>query len=51
MRYSGKIEEKVFKVLMVIATYSILAVLALIIFSIFAKGIKAYVMGNPDPGT
>jgi phosphate transport system permease protein len=41
MRYSGKIEEKVFKVLMVIATYSILAVLALIIFSIFAKGIKA----------
>jgi phosphate transport system permease protein len=41
MRYSGKIEEKVFKVLMVIATYSILAILALIIFSIFAKGIKA----------
>jgi len=41
MKYSGKIEEKVFKVLMVIATYSILAVLAIIIYSIFAKGIKA----------
>ena len=41
MKYSGKIEEKVFKVLMVIATYSILAILALIIYSIFAKGIKA----------
>jgi phosphate transport system permease protein len=41
MKYSGKIEEKVFKVLMVIATYSILAILALNIYSIFAKGIKA----------
>lgn len=41
MKYSGKIEERVFKVLMVIATYSILAVLAIIIYSIFAKGIKA----------
>ncbi len=41
MKYSGKIEEKVFKILMVIATYSILAVLAIIIYSIFAKGIKA----------
>ena len=41
MKYSGKVEEKVFKILMVIATYSILAILALIIFSIFAKGIKA----------
>jgi phosphate transport system permease protein len=41
VKYSGKIEEKVFKVLMVIATYSILAVLAIIIYSIFAKGIKA----------
>ena len=41
MKISGKIEEKVFKVLMVIATYSILAILAIIIYSIFAKGIKA----------
>jgi phosphate transport system permease protein len=41
MKLSGKIEEKVFKILMVIATYSILAVLAIIIYSIFAKGIKA----------
>jgi phosphate transport system permease protein len=41
MKLSGKIEEKVFKVLMVIATYSILAILALIIYTIFAKGIKA----------
>jgi phosphate transport system permease protein len=41
MKYSGKIEEKVFKVLMVIATYSILAILAIIIYSIFAKGLKA----------
>jgi phosphate transport system permease protein len=41
MKLSGKIEEKVFKVLMVIATYSILAILAIIIYTIFAKGIKA----------
>ncbi len=41
MKRSGRIEEKVFKVLMVIATYSILAVLAIIIYTIFAKGIKA----------
>lgn len=41
MKRSAKIEESVFKVLMVIATYSILAVLAIIIYSIFAKGIKA----------
>lgn len=41
MKLSRKIEEKVFKVLMVIATYSILAILAIIIYSIFAKGIKA----------
>jgi phosphate transport system permease protein len=41
LKHSGQIEEKVFKILMVIATYSILAILALIIFSIFAKGIKA----------
>ncbi|HZX62305.1 MAG TPA: phosphate ABC transporter permease PstA [Bacteroidales bacterium] len=41
MKLSRKIEEKVFKILMVIATYSILAILAIIIYSIFAKGIKA----------
>jgi phosphate transport system permease protein len=41
MSRKGKIEEGIFKVLMVIATYSILAVLAIIIYSIFAKGIKA----------
>ncbi len=41
MKRSGRIEEKVFKALMVIATYSILAVLAIIIYTIFAKGIKA----------
>jgi len=41
MKLSRKIEEKVFKVLMVITTYSILAILAIIIYSIFAKGIKA----------
>ncbi|MCX6243534.1 MAG: phosphate ABC transporter permease PstA [Bacteroidetes bacterium] len=41
MKRSKKIEESFFKVLMVIATYSILAVLALIMYSIFAKGIKA----------
>jgi len=36
-----KIEETVFKVLMVIATYFILAILAIIIYTIFAKGVKA----------
>ena len=41
MKRSKKIEESFFKVLMIIATYSILAVLALIIYSIFAKGIRA----------
>jgi phosphate transport system permease protein len=41
MKLSRKIEERVFKVLMIIATYFILAILAIIIYSIFAKGIKA----------
>jgi phosphate transport system permease protein len=41
MKRAARIEEKIFKVLMVIATYSILAILALIISTIFAKGIKA----------
>jgi phosphate transport system permease protein len=41
MTLGQKIEEKIFKVLMIIATYFILAVLAIIIYTIFAKGIKA----------
>lgn len=41
MTLGRKIEEKLFKVLMIIATYFILAVLAIIIYSIFEKGIKA----------
>jgi len=42
MKMTGKkIEETVFKVLMVIATYFILAILAIIIYTIFAKGVKA----------
>ena len=41
MKKSGKIEESIFKVLMVISTYLILFILALIIYSIFEKGIKA----------
>jgi len=41
MTLGQKIEEKIFKVLMIIATYFILAVLAVIIYSIFEKGIKA----------
>ena len=41
MKRSRKIEESIFKVLMVISTYFILLILALIIYSIFEKGIKA----------
>ncbi len=41
MTLGQKIEEKIFKVLMIIATYFILAVLAVIIYSIFEKGVKA----------
>jgi phosphate transport system permease protein len=41
MTLAQKIEEKIFKVLMIISTYFILAVLALIIYSIFEKGIKS----------
>lgn len=41
MTLGQKIEEKIFKVLMIIATYFILAVLAVIIYSIFEKGVKS----------
>ncbi|HNW75547.1 MAG TPA: phosphate ABC transporter permease PstA [Bacteroidales bacterium] len=41
MKLREKIEERFFKVLMIMATWFILAILALIIFSIFEKGIKA----------
>ena len=41
MKRKGRIEESIFRVLMVVATWSILAVLAIIIYSIFEKGIKA----------
>lgn len=41
MKRSRKIEESIFKVLMIISTYFILLILALIIFSIFEKGIKS----------
>jgi len=37
----AKIEEKFFKVLMILSTYFILAILALIIYSIFEKGVKS----------
>ena len=41
MTLGQKIEEKIFKVLMIIATYFILAILAVIIYSIFEKGVKS----------
>jgi phosphate transport system permease protein len=41
MTLGQKIEEKIFKVLMITATYFILAVLAVIIYSIFEKGIRS----------
>ena len=41
MRLRQKVEESIFKVLMIIATYFILAVLGIIIYSIFEKGIKS----------
>ncbi|MDP4281419.1 MAG: phosphate ABC transporter permease PstA [Bacteroidota bacterium] len=41
MKKAGKTEEKIFKVLMIVSTYFIFAVLALIIYSIFEKGIRA----------
>lgn len=41
MRLTQKIEERFFKVMMVVATYFILFVLAIIIYSIFEKGIRS----------
>ena len=41
MRLRQKVEETIFKGLMILATYFILAVLGIIIYSIFEKGIKA----------
>jgi len=41
VKFAQKIEEKFFKVLMVLATYFILLVLAVIIYSIFEKGLKS----------
>ena len=41
MKLAQKIEEKVFKGLMILATYFILFILAVIIYSIFEKGLKS----------
>jgi len=41
MKIRQKIEESVFKVLMIASTYFILLVLAIIMYSIFKKGVKA----------
>lgn len=41
MKLAQKIEERFFKVMMILATYFILFVLAIIIYSIFEKGIKS----------
>lgn len=41
MKLREKIEERFFKVLMIMATWFILVILALIMFTIFEKGIKA----------
>jgi phosphate transport system permease protein len=41
MKLRQKIEENVFKILMIIATYFILAVLGIIIYSIFEKGLRS----------
>ena len=41
MKLITKIEEKFFKVLMILSTYFILAILAIIIYSIFEKGLKS----------
>jgi phosphate transport system permease protein len=40
LKLGQKIEEKVFKGLMILSTYFILAILAIIIYSIFEKGVK-----------
>lgn len=41
MKLAQKIEERFFKVLMILATYFILIVLAIIIYSIFEKGLRS----------
>lgn len=41
MKLSQKIEERFFKVLMILATYFILFILAIIIYSIFEKGLRS----------
>jgi phosphate transport system permease protein len=41
MRLGQKVEERIFKGLMILATYFILAVLGIIIYSIFEKGIRS----------
>ena len=41
MKLGQKIEEKIFKGLMIFSTYFILIILAIIIYSIFKKGIKS----------
>jgi phosphate transport system permease protein len=41
MKLRQKVEESIFKVLMILATYFILIVLGIIIYSIFEKGIKS----------
>jgi phosphate transport system permease protein len=41
MTLAQKIEERFFKVLMILATYFILFILAIIIYSIFEKGVKS----------
>lgn len=41
MKLAQKIEERFFKVLMILATYFILLVLAIIIYSIFEKGLRS----------
>lgn len=41
MRLGQKIEERIFKGLMIFSTYFILAILAVIIFSIFEKGLRS----------
>ncbi len=41
MKWSRRIEERFFKVLMVLSTFFIFAILAIIIYSVFEKGMKA----------
>jgi phosphate transport system permease protein len=41
MKFRQKLEESIFKVLMILATYFILFILGIIIYSIFEKGVKS----------